>query len=142
MKHELRLYCEKTKLSDLRDFLDQELSSAKLTDILKNELVLAVEEVCANRIIHTHGCNPASHLHVKVLKQEDRIIFEITDSGEPFDILDYKTPDLKEVIKGRQKSKAGGGVGILLVKRIMDTIEIETQQSRYLVRLTKQLNSK
>ncbi|GGF51905.1 ATP-binding protein [Echinicola rosea] len=142
MKHELRLYCEKTKLADLRDFLITELSHSKLTDVLRNELVLAVEEVCANRIIHTHGCNPSSHLHVKVHQYDDRIIFEITDNGEPFDILDYKTPDLKEVIKDRQKNKAGGGVGILLVKRIMDAIEIETHPSWYMVRLIKQLNSK
>lgn len=138
MKHELRIYCEKNKLSELRDFLRAELSSAGLSDILQNELILAVEEVCANRIIHTHGCNPTNHLSVKVNKQHDKIIFEIADAGETFNLLEYKEPDLREVIKDKRK----GGLGIKLVRRIMDDIQVETRRSLSICRLIKHLNSK
>ncbi|GGZ23073.1 hypothetical protein GCM10007049_14930 [Echinicola pacifica] len=138
MNHELRLYCEKNKLADLRSFLERELAHANLSDIQVHELTLAVEEVCANRIIHTHGCDPKSHLYVKVLTLTDRITFEITDSGESFDILKYDEPDLREVIKSKRK----GGLGIKLVKRIMDKIETGQDQSLYTCKLTKLLKSK
>jgi len=138
MKHELTLYCEKNKLAELRAFLNRELSSANLTDILKNELVLAVEEVCANRIIHSHGCNPSNFLHIKVTKQDQKIIFEISDSGEAFNMLKYEEPELKKVIKDKRK----GGLGIKLVKAIMDSIEIESKNSHHVCRLIKQLKSK
>ncbi|UCS94111.1 ATP-binding protein [Echinicola marina] len=138
MKHELTLYCEKNKLAELRTFLDKELSTSGLTDVVKNELILAVEEVCANRIIHSHGCNPSNHLRIKVKKLHQRIIFEIIDSGEAFDMLTYEEPRLKDVIKDKRK----GGLGIKLVKTIMDTIEIESKNSHNICRLIKQLNSK
>ncbi|WP_200974606.1 ATP-binding protein [Echinicola sp. 20G] len=138
MKHELTLYCEKNKLAELRNFLDAELSSAKFSEVLKNELILAVEEVCANRMIHSHSCNPSNHLNIRVKQFDQSIIFEIIDTGEPFNMLDYVEPDLKEVIRSKTKGK----LGIRLVKRIMDTIEIESTPAKHICRLIKQLNSK
>lgn len=138
MNHELILYCEKNKLCELRAFLEKVLTGFHLSDINKNQLILAVEEVCSNLIIHSHGCNPSDHIKLKVKQHKQHIIFEIMDSGEAFNITEYQEPGLEEVLKAKRK----GGLGIKLVKKIMDTIEFETSERQNVCRLIKQLKSK
>lgn len=138
MRHELDLACEKTRLGELRSFLSGVLEPKGLSDIVQNQLILAVEEVCANLIIHSHGCNPNDTIKLRVTDDSQKIIFEIYDSGEAFNILEYQTPDLSHVIKEKRK----GGLGILLVKKIMDKIEFESKNSQNVCRLVKQLKSK
>ncbi|GEO21936.1 ATP-binding protein [Cyclobacterium qasimii] len=138
MKHELKLYCEKSQLAELRTFISKTLIPAKLNDISQNQLILAVEEVCANLIIHSHDCDPHSFLLLNVHLNADTIIFEITDSGKAFNLIEYKSPEVNSVMKERRK----GGLGLLLVRKIMDKIEFETNHSINTCRLIKKLNSK
>src|SRR5690554_6289164 len=136
MRDELKIYCEKSKLSELRHFLSDILLDTKLSEINKNQVILAVEEVCANLIIHSHACNPNDSIQLDVTKDNYKIIFEIKDSGKAFNILDYKVPQLADVIKQKRK----GGLGIILVRKIMDSIEFETTANQNICRLTKCLN--
>lgn len=138
MRHELKLACEKSKLGELRFFLSEILSQKGLTEVAQNQLILAVEEVCSNLIIHSHGCNPQDYIKLRVIDDPQKITFEIFDSGEAFNILEYEAPELSKVIKEKRK----GGVGILLVKKIMDKIEFESKNSQNVCRLVKQLKSK
>jgi len=138
MRDELKIYCEKSKLSELRHFLSDILLDTKLSEINKNQVILAVEEVCANLIIHSHACNPNDSIQLDVTKDNYKIIFEIKDSGKAFNILDYKVPQLADVIKQKRK----GGLGIILVRKIMDSIEFESTANQNICRLTKSLKSK
>lgn len=138
MRDELKLYCQKSKLSELRLFLTDVLWDIRLSEIQKNQVILAVEEVCANLIIHSHACNPEDSIMLDVTKDRNKIIFEIKDFGEAFNLLEYQEPLLADVIKEKRK----GGLGIILVKKIMDSIEFETTGSQNTCRLTKCLNSK
>jgi serine/threonine-protein kinase RsbW len=54
-----------------------------------------------------------------------------------FNINEYKAPDLEEIIRSGRK----GGVGLILVKRIMDKIEILRGDKHYICRLTKRIPS-
>ncbi len=137
MRDELKIYCEKSKLSEIRLFLTDVLIDTQLSEINKNQIILAVEEVCANLIIHSHACNPKDSITLEVTKDRHKIIFEIKDSGEAFNLLEYQEPQLADVIKEKRK----GGLGIILVKKIMDTIEFESAGNLNICRLTKCLNS-
>uniref|UniRef100_UPI00374423BC ATP-binding protein n=1 Tax=Lunatibacter salilacus TaxID=2483804 RepID=UPI00374423BC len=138
MMHELKLACEKNRLGELRSFLSDILKPKDLNEIVQNQLILAVEEVCANLIIHSHNCNPDDFIKLRVTDDAHKITFEIFDSGQAFNILEYEAPDLSKVIKEKRK----GGIGILLVKKIMDKIEFESKNSQNVCRLVKQLKSK
>jgi serine/threonine-protein kinase RsbW len=138
MRHEINLSCEKSRLADLRLFLSEVLEPIGISEIAKNQMILAVEEVCANLIIHSHGCNPKDNIHLRVYIESNKIIFEIADSGLAFNLLEYKAPELAEVVKKKKK----GGLGILLVRKIMDTIEFENNKDKNICRLVKRLNYK
>jgi serine/threonine-protein kinase RsbW len=138
MKDELKLYCDTHQLAGLRTFLHDFLKKTPLSDLDQHQVTLAVEEVCANLIIHSHDCNPKEFIEVQLKQNEDVLVFEITDSGFGFNILEYQEPEISQVIKARRK----GGLGIMLVKKIMDKIEFESSGKENVCRLYKKLNSK
>lgn len=138
MNHELKLYCDTTRLSELRHFLGNVLEGTTLTEVEQHQVILAVEEVCANLIIHSHECNPKECIDLTVKESDELMIFEIKDFGQGFNILEYQEPDISVVMKTKRK----GGLGIILVKRIMDKIEFETKANINICRLFKILKSK
>lgn len=138
MSSQLRLYCDTAQLSDLRQFLEAILKETPLSEIEQHQVILAVEEVCANLIIHSHDCNSKEYIDLNVNFSQKIIVFEILDFGKGFNILEYQEPEISQVIKSKRK----GGLGIILVKRIMDKIEFESSENKNICRLYKNLNSK
>ncbi len=133
MNHKLNLSCSTAALAELRSFLQQNQAIFKLSEVDRHQVTLAVEEVCANLIIHSHASNPKEEIHLEVKELNKKIIVEITDKGDAFNLLDYKVPDLSQVIEEKRK----GGIGILLVKKIMDEIEFESKNGKNICRLIK-----
>ncbi len=113
--------------------MQQNLAIHRLSEGDKHQVTLAVEEVCANLIIHSHDCNPKEEIHLEVKALDKKIIVEITDKGDAFNLLEYEVPDLSQVIGEKRK----GGIGILLVKKIMDEIEFESKNGKNICRLIK-----
>jgi serine/threonine-protein kinase RsbW len=138
MNSQLRLYCDTSQLSDLRQFLEGILYETSLTEIEQHQVILAVEEVCANLIIHSHDCNSKEYVDLNVKASPNLVLFEILDYGKGFNILEYQEPEISQVIKSKRK----GGLGIILVKRIMDKIEFESFGNKNICRLYKNLISK
>lgn len=137
MKHRLNIACQTSALSELRTFLQRTLSGVSLSEIEKHQVTLAVEEVCANLIIHSHDCNPQDHIQLEIKDYDEKLIFEISDQGKAFNILTYEEPDLKKVMIEKRK----GGLGIILVKKIMDEIEFESENGTNTCRLIKWFRS-
>ncbi len=133
MNHKLNLSCSTAALAELRSFLQKNKAIFKLSEVDRHQVTLAVEEVCANLIIHSHACNPKEEIHLEVKELNKKIIVEITDKGDAFNLLEYKVPDLSQVIEEKRK----GGIGILLVKKIMDEIEFESKNGKNICRLIK-----
>ncbi len=101
-----------------------------------HKLVLAIDEVCANLIIHSNNCDPRARLELLVdFKKGDRISFVIRDRGVSFDLSRYREPSMDEIIASKRK----GGLGLMLVKRIMDEIEFTTENNYNICRLIKRL---
>lgn len=138
MNQFLKLPCETGQLATLRQFLDRILKGTPLSETEQMQVILAVEEVAANLIIHSHSCNPEQTIDLHVITAPTELCFEIKDKGESFNLLDYQEPELEEVIKTKRK----GGLGIMLVKKIMDRIEFESNGLQNTCRLIKLLNSK
>ncbi len=103
----------------------------------RHQVTLAVEEVCANLIIHSHNCDANDHIELEIKAFPSKVVFEIKDNGEAFNMLDYEVPDLNKV-KGEKRK---GGLGIILVKKIMDEIEFESNRGTNTCRLIKRFRS-
>lgn len=119
MKFNLRVYCEKTRLKEIRSFVEEKLQNYTTDEIEINQLILAVDEVCANLIIHSNACNANESIQLDVDVNDKGVTFEISDNGIEFDFSKYQEPNLDQVVKEKRK----GGIGLMLVNRIMDKVE-------------------
>jgi serine/threonine-protein kinase RsbW len=137
MNHKLNLSCSTAALAELRSFLQQNLAVYTLSEVDRHQVTLAVEEVCSNLIIHSHACNPKDEIHLEIKSLDEKMIVEITDKGDAFNLLEYQVPELSQVIEEKRK----GGIGILLVKKIMDEIEFESENGKNICRLIKNFRS-
>jgi len=139
MKDKITVSCIKSNLKQIRRFVIDVLKKQHLEEIEIHSMVLAVDEVCANLIIHSNQCDPDKNIEVGIdTSQEYKITFDIIDRGTGFDIRKYPEPDLDEIIRNKRK----GGVGLMLVKKIMDEIDFISKGDHSIVRLIKYIQPK
>ena len=99
-----------------------------------NAMILAVDEVCANLIIHAHDCNRTDHIELRVTVTGGKdFTFDILDSEKGFDISKYKEPTLNELIQAKKK----GGVGLITLRKNMDSIKLLEEDGLSVYRLHK-----
>lgn len=136
MHYQYNIGCSLNNLKGIRDFIRESLKGHGVTDVTMNEIVLAIDEMCSNLMIHAHHCNPEHmlELHIRVPKKGE-LIFEIVDDGNVFDINTFMEPDLDNLVQEKRK----GGLGIRLVKSIMDSVEYLHQGGKNVCRLTKRV---
>lgn len=136
MKNALRISCSRNNLKVVRDFVMDYLASYHLADLQLNQIVLAVDEVVANLIIHANAEDESQHLDLVVRVDGEVLGIEILDqAADSYKPDKYREPDLEEFIRQGKK----GGVGMTLVNRIMDRVEFTTSGSHNVCRLYKRL---
>src|SRR5690606_37689143 len=139
MNYKQKVGCNIENLKGVRDFIRTALKDHDLPDLQISELVLALDEMCSNLMIHSHRCNPEELFEINIiLKKGGPIIFEIIDDGNTFDINQFSEPALGNLVHEKRK----GGLGIRLVKSIMDKIEYESRNGKNICRLTKNIHYK
>ena len=138
MNNQLKVPCSKEKLRDVRVFVEEHLKKLGVPEVEAGKMVLAVDEVCANLMIHSHNCDPTKSIGIQIKSKKGKeIVFDISDYGVGFNFCHYKEPSLEEIIKQKKK----GGVGLILVKRIMDHMEFIRKHNRNVYRLVKRLQA-
>ena len=92
---------------------------------------LAMEEAVSNVMLYAY---PEGHGQVLVeCTKSDKLVFTITDSGVPFDPTQQAEPDVTQNFEQRPI----GGLGIFLVRQIMDDIRYERKDDKNILTLTK-----
>jgi serine/threonine-protein kinase RsbW len=139
MNYKYKVGCSIDNLKGVRDFIRGALKDHSVSDLQISEMVLALDEMCSNLMIHAHHCNPDElfELHIRVEK-DNPIIFEIIDDGNTFDINQFSEPELGNLVHEKRK----GGLGIRLVKSIMDKIEYQQTSGKNICRLIKKVDFK
>jgi serine/threonine-protein kinase RsbW len=138
MKYSIKVPCCKSKLKTIRSFVDETLGQYVLSDIDLNMLVLAVDEVCANLIVHTDTDDNMSDecIVLNIVVRKNTIVFEVIDHKDHgFDFSNYREPKLEDLVKTRRK----GGLGLMLVRRIMDDVEFKTKDHINVCRMVKKM---
>lgn len=138
MKYKYKIGCSIENLKGVRDFIRASLKKHAIGDIVVSEIVLAMDEMCSNLMIHSHRCNPDEMFELNIYIENNKpLVFELIDDGTVFDINQFNEPALNNIIHEKRK----GGLGIRLVKTIMDKIEYDKHSGRNICRLTKTLQA-
>lgn len=133
MKTHYIAICSKQSLPKIRAFVEGELRALEVKEMVTHQLVLAVDEACANSIIHQHECDEQSRIKLSISRKGKELTIELTDEGAPFPINEYEPQNLSEIIKNRTK----GGLGIFLINQIMDKVEVIERKDHFVYRFIK-----
>lgn len=112
----------------VRDFATRE--AASIESLQKIEL--AVEEALVNIINYAYS-DKKGEVEVICDKQDNAFHFTLIDSGESFDVLQKEDPDTSLSIEEREI----GGLGIFLVKQMMDKTEYQRKNNKNILTLIK-----
>jgi serine/threonine-protein kinase RsbW len=115
-------------LHRIRDFIAGIATEVGIDQQDIDNIELAVDEACTNVIEHGYAPDdPNKEITVRMEINTSKLVLTVIDHAKPFDILQYKPRDIKEL---KQEGK-DGGLGIRLIKRIMDTIDYRTTSDGY-----------
>ena len=100
------------------------------------KLRLAVEEAVVNVINYAYPVGTEGTVEVRLMSNAHRIKMMIIDSGVAFDPTSKEKVDTTLLAEERQI----GGLGILLVRELMDSINYEREDGKNILTLIKNLN--
>lgn len=109
------------------------IDSLGLPEVLNMPINLALEEAVSNVMLYAYPENKSGQVLVEAEKSSKQIIFTISDSGIPFDPTQKEEPDLTKPAEER----AIGGLGIHLVRQLMDVIEYHRDGNKNILTLIK-----
>jgi len=102
------------------------------------DIELALEELLVNIISYAY---PEGEGPIELTCRPDarnRLVFEIADSGVPFNMLAYGDPDTIAEIEERRI----GGLGIFFVKQLMDEVHYRREDDRNILTIAVSKNRK
>ncbi len=102
---------------------------------LARKLRLAVEEAVVNVINYAYPAGTEGDVTIKMMSDGNKLHCQIIDAGVPFDPTAKKKVDTTLSVEERQI----GGLGIHLVRELMDSINYEREDGKNILTLTKNI---
>jgi anti-sigma regulatory factor (Ser/Thr protein kinase) len=122
------LQAETTELDSLNAFIGGAMETGGCPEKVRGQIELAAEEIFVNIALHAYQDRPEEKgfgVLVSCGLEKEPAGFSLTlsfaDRGAPFNPLEKADPDLTLPLEER----APGGLGVLLVKCAMDSIEYD-----------------
>lgn len=106
-----------------------------LSEQSRDDVTLALDEMLANVILHGLPNSTEHEIIVQLCLEPGFVTVAVEDEGFPFNPLDAPEPDLTGPIEKRSI----GGLGIHLVKNIMDKLDYQRQDGRNCVVMKKRV---
>ena len=115
----LILHNDIQQIPQLAEFVEAVADVAHLDVGLTMSLNLALEEAVSNVIMYAYPSGKQGDVNVDVTADSEWLTFVISDKGMPFDPTAKEEADTTLSVEERPI----GGLGIFLVKNIMDVVE-------------------
>ena len=120
-------------LSALMDAVEAHLAATGTPDAASASVLIALDEVMANVMSHggEGGASPSVEVAVRVA--DGQIAVEVSDDGRAFNPIEAATPDTS----GSVEDRPIGGLGIHLVRTMMDSVDYERRAGRNHLRFSR-----
>lgn len=117
------------------DFINEQLESNGCSAALAAQVDLAVEEIYVNIAHYAYHPAPGSAtIRCGVGGNPLSVVIEFLDEGRPYNPLEKEDPDITLCAEER----AVGGLGIFMVKNLMDDIRYEHIDGKNILTIKKQ----
>ena len=135
-KH-LTLLNDLSELRKIHGAVDQLADRCDLSDEVKHDINLALEEVVANIIHYGYDDEDQHYIGVEIDGNDRQIVLTIEDEGIPFNPLEEEPPRMDAPLKERSV----GGHGIHLARNVVDHMGYRREGNKNIVTLKKNLGS-
>lgn len=102
---------------------------------LKNRLNLALEEALSNIVLYAYPDGKDAFIEIDAVPSEGKLAFIISDDGAPFD----PTSAPEAVTSGTLDDRPVGGLGLFLIRNIMDEVTYERRDGKNILKLIKNI---
>ena len=113
------------------EFMETEMEKLEVSPKISMKLMIAIDEIYSN-IVRYSGATEAT---VSIEKIDDTLKLHFKDNGKPYNPLEAEDPDITASADDRRI----GGLGIFMVKKMLDNVEYEYANNCNKLTLTKNL---
>lgn len=114
-------------LSHIRDFVYSAALETGFNDEIIENITLAVDEACTNIIKHAYKSAPDGEIEIKIKSDSKSFNIQIIDYGKAFAPENVTEPDMTEYFR----QKRVGGLGMYLMKKLMDEVKYTSIPGKY-----------
>jgi serine/threonine-protein kinase RsbW len=124
---------EMTELNRFHEFMETLGYEWSLSVKAQHDITLALEELITNKIQYGYDTPGLHHIYCSLTLENNTVTVTIRDDGDPFDPFAYPFPDTNAPLAERSI----GGLGIFLVRKLMDTTQYERIGNENMITLRK-----
>src|SRR5947208_1342573 len=136
MESRLRLSSDSSDAIRLTEFAHTFCSRQGLPDAECSRLLVILDELFTNTISYGYQeTTGGGQIEISLSLDGDRLVVEFSDDGTPFDPLNSDPPDLDLPLEERPI----GGIGIALVRALVDEIGYRREDSRNRLTLRRRI---
>jgi sigma-B regulation protein RsbU (phosphoserine phosphatase) len=137
IRHSITLPNDINTVPQLNDFIDGFSLEAGLDMSMTMSLNLALEEAVVNVMTYAYAPDTQGELTLEAVADKGVVTFILTDTGVPFDPTAKEDADTTLGIEDRPI----GGLGIFLVRQLMDVVDYQRVDGQNVLTLTKKLTA-
>ncbi len=126
---------EVEELNRVVAFLEQLAEEWQLPANTIHSIHLVLEEALSNVILYAYEKGSTHEIRIDVNYTDHQLGITITDTGRPFDPTQQKEPDIHLPAEERPI----GGLGIFLIRKIMDEVSYLRSGQENILRMTKKI---
>ncbi len=134
--NELIISSSTNNLAEVRSFVELHGTAVGLDKKVISHISLAVDEACTNIIKHAYNNSVKEKIKIKIKTTNNKFSITITDNGHHFDPSIIEEPNIAK----SQKMKKGGGLGMFLMKKLMDEVKYNAKKNGNELILIKYFN--
>ena len=136
MQHSITLTNDIEQVPQLADFVDMVCEEVGFDPTMTIQMNLAIEEAVVNVMTYAYPTGTIGNVNIEAQANDERLKFIITDSGIPFDPTTKSEVDTTLSAEKRPI----GGLGIHLVRQLMDSINYERVDGKNVLTLRKKFD--
>lgn len=133
IKYTMSVQASTEHLAKVRDFVAKYASEFGFKKQDVADIRLAVDEAYTNIIKHSYKNNSQKSVDIQLGYNGNEFWISLLDTGESFDPLSYTEPDIRQKIKEKKR----GGVGVYLIRELMDDVEYLNKGPTNEIRMVK-----
>ncbi len=125
-------------LQSVCEFVTHFAEEAGLDEETIRAMELAVDEACTNIVEYAYRDRQDGTIECTCTDRDNSLVISLRDQGRPFDPMSVPEPNLSANLAERR----GGGLGIYLMRRLMDEIDFDFSESGNVLTMVKHKENK